>query len=139
MTPSKIMMIAPIKIAITDVSPIVPAVFPISISLTLTLESPSFLMSASGVAPEYTSTPFLVTLKLVMSAANAMRRKHLPPSAGFIKFCPSPPNIHLTMMIANTPPSTASHHGSETGRFSAKSSPVTTALRSVIVLFFLTM
>lgn len=36
------MMIAPIKIAITDVSPIVPAVFPISISLTLTLESPSF-------------------------------------------------------------------------------------------------
>lgn len=45
-------MIAPIKIAITDVSPIVPAVFPISISLTLTLESPSFLMSASGVAPE---------------------------------------------------------------------------------------
>ena len=43
-------------------------VFPISISLTLTLESPSFLMSASGVAPEYTSTPFLVTLKLVISA-----------------------------------------------------------------------
>ena len=35
--------------------------------------------------------------------------------------------------------STASHHGSATGRFSAKSSPVTTALRSVIVLFFLTM
>ena len=50
------------------------------------LSSPSFLMSASGVAPEYTSTPLLVTLKFVMSAANAMRRKHLAPSAGFIKF-----------------------------------------------------
>ena len=69
MTPSKIMMIAPIKIAITDVSPIVPAVFPISISLTLTLESPSFLMSASGVAP----ASYLINAEWWLGADNALR------------------------------------------------------------------
>ena len=55
-----------------------------------------------------------------------------------MKFCPNPPNIHFTTTIANTPPSTASHHGSVAGRFNAKSRPVTTALKSLIVCFLCT-
>ena len=135
-TPRRIRIIAPIRIAITDVSPMVPGIFPVSISMTLTEESPSFLIMASGVAPEYASN--LELLKFVMSAAKAISRKHLPPSAGFMKFCPSPPNIIFTMTMANTLPITASHHGSPAGRFSARRSPVTTALRSGRLFFLCT-
>ncbi len=124
-------MTAPIRIAITEVSPIVPAVFPISICIVSTA-SP-FRIAASGVGPVYASIA-----KFVISAAKAIKRKHLAPSAGFIKFCPSPPNIIFTITMANTPPSAASHQGSAAGRFNANKSPVTTALKSLIVLFLCT-
>ena len=135
-TPIRIRKIAPIRIAIADVSPMVPAVRPISISIVLTA-SP-LRMAASGVTLEYTSIPFFVMPNFVISAANAIKRKHLALSAGFMKFCPSPPNRHFTTTIANTPPITASHHGRVAGRFNASSSPVTTALRSSIVCFLCT-
>ena len=111
----------------------VPAVLPINIFMVLTAPTPCSLIRASGVAPEYPST-----VKFVMSAANAISKKHLAPSAGFIKFCPSPPNIILTITIANTLPITASHHGRDAGRFNASNSPVTTALKSLTVFFLCT-
>ena len=71
---------------------------------------------------------------------NRVKDNHDRPllGAGFMKFCPSPPNRHFTTTIANTPPITASHHGRVAGRFNARSSPVTTALRSSIVCFLCT-
>ena len=130
-TPIKIKNTAPIKIATAEVSPMVPAVLPISRSIVFTA-SP-LRIAASGVAPEYASMA-----KFVMSAANAISKKHRAPSAGFMKFCPKPPNIIFTMTIANTPPITASHQGSVAGRFKARRRPVTTALKSFIVLFLCT-
>ena len=70
----------------------------------------------------------LCDAKLCHISSKCNQRKHLAPSAGFMKFCPSPPNRHFTTTIANTPPITASHHGRVAGRFNARSSPVTTAL-----------
>ena len=128
MTPIRIRKIAPIKIAITLVSPMVPAVVPRSIFIVSTL-SP-FFNNARGVAPV---TPSYV--KLVIVPAKETSRKHLPPSAGFIKFCPRPPNSIFTMTMANTLPSTACQTGRVWGRFSASRSPVTTALKSFTVLF----
>ena len=87
----------------------VPAVRPISISIVLTA-SP-LRMAASGVTLEYTSIPVLCDAKLCHISSKCNQRKHLAPSAGFMKFCPSPPNRHFTTTIANTPPITASHHG----------------------------
>ena len=114
----------------------VPGIFPVSISIRFTEESPSFLIMPSGVAPEYAS--YCLQLKFVISAANAIKRKQRPPRAGFMKFCPRPPNSIFTITIAKTPPITASHHGRFTGRFNAKSKPVTTALRSVRLFFLCT-
>ena len=127
-TPIKRRKIAPIIIAITDVSPIVPAVFPISISNVFTL-SPAF-NCASGVAPDTPSYTNVVILPV-----NEISRKHLAPSAGFIKFCPNPPNSCFTTKIANTLPSTHIHQGAVGGKFSASRRPVTTALKSWIVTF----
>ena len=56
------------------------------------------------------------------------KRKHLAPSAGFIKFCPRPPKSCFTIKIPNTLPSAPIHHGAVGGILSPRSSPVTTAL-----------
>ncbi len=40
-------------------------------------------------------------------------------------------------MIANPAPNTATHHGVPAGRFSARRTPVTTALKSPILMAFL--
>ncbi len=69
---------------------------------------------------------------------NASSKKHLAPSAGFIKFCPRPPNTILTTTIAKNPPTTPIHQGALGGRFNANNSPVTTAEKSVIVFFLCT-
>ncbi len=55
--------------------------------------------TARGVAPENVSVT-----KFVIGPVNAIRRKHLAASAGFIKFCPRPPNNCFTIIIANTHP-----------------------------------
>ena len=73
-----------------------------------------------------------------MLLVKEIRRKHLAPSAGFIKFWPSPPKSIFTTIMANAPPKTACHQGSVCGRFSASRRPVTTALRSPTVLFLCT-
>ena len=88
---------APRRSASAEVSPIVPPIVPINILRTLVatcvLPSPDarrsatavalspFLMIASGVAPV---TPSYVNE--VIFPANEIMRKHLAPSAGFIKF-----------------------------------------------------
>ena len=64
---------------IADVSPIVPAILPINISNTSTV--PPLFNIASGVA---VVTPSYVNV--VIFPANDINRKHLAPSAGFIKF-----------------------------------------------------
>ena len=120
MTPTKMRKQAPITIATMEVSPMVPAVFPITI-LKIFTDSPLF-NAARGVAPVYASQS-----KFVIMEVKDISRKHLAPSAGFIKFCPSPPNSIFTTRIAKIPPITPIHQGAETGRFSARSSPVTTA------------
>ena len=127
-TPIRIRKIAPITIAITDVSPIVPGILPISISIVFTV-LPAF-NCASGVAPV---TPSYT--KLVIWLVNESRRKHLAPRAGFIKFCPRPPNNCFTIRIANTLPIAPIHHGAVGGIFSPSNSPVTAALQSLIVIF----
>ena len=71
-----------------------------------------------------------------MMEAKEIRRKHLAPSAGFIKFCPRPPNSIFTTRMANTPPITPIHQGTLTGRFRARRSPVTTAEKSQMVTSF---
>ena len=76
-------------------------------------------------------------LRLAISAAKAIKRKQRAPRAGFIKFCPKPPNTIFTMMIANTPPRIASQIGKVDGKFNARSKPVTTADKSLIVFFLL--
>ena len=120
---------APIKIAIMLVSPIVPAVRPITISNTFT-PSPA-LIAASGVAPVYASQS-----KFVIMDVNEISRKQRAPSAGFMKFCPNPPKSIFTTIIANAPPITPIQSGALGGRFSASKSPVTTAEKSAIVTFF---
>ncbi len=109
----------------------VPGIFPRNILSTLTFaRSPVFLSTARGVAvvtPSYEND--------VILPANDMRRKHLAPSAGFMKLNPSPPKSCLTIIMANALPSIAIHTGTSGERFSARRSPVTTALRSLMVTF----
>ena len=120
--------IAPIKSAIEEVSPIVPAVFPINILIKSKL-SPFFKI-ASGVDEVIPSNT-----KFVILPVKEINKKHLAANAGFIKFCPSPPNSCFTIKIAKILPRIGSHHGTEAGRFKASSNPVTAALQSEIVTF----
>ena len=53
--------------------------------------------------------------------------------AGLTKFCPMPPNICLTTMMAAAQPNTAISGFRVTGRFRASRMPVTTQLRSPTV------
>ena len=76
--------IAPIKSAIAEVSPIVPAVFPINILIKSKL-SPFFKI-ASGVDEVIPSNT-----KFVILPVKEINKKHLAANAGFIKFCPNPP------------------------------------------------
>ena len=94
------------------------------------LAASPFFKRARGVADATPSNS-----KFVIVAAKEIRRNTLPPKAGFIKFWPNPPNNILTTTIAKTEPNTACHTGNVCGKLSAKRSPVTTALRSFIVLF----
>ena len=64
---------------------------------------------------------------------NEMSRKQRAASAGFMKFCPSPPNSIFTIRTANTLPSAAIHSGTVAGRVYAKSTPDTAALQSPTV------
>ena len=70
-----------------------------------------------------------------MLPAKLNAKKHLAPKAGFIKFCPRPPNNCFTIIMANAPPSAAFQYGKVHGRFNARIIPVTTALKSYIVIF----
>ena len=63
-------------------------------------------------------------------------RKHLAPSAGFIKFCPMPPKSIFTTRIAKIPPTTQIHQGAIGGRFRDNKSPVTMAEKSPMVTVF---
>ena len=109
----------------------VPGILPRNIWSTFTSDtSPVFLRTARGVAvvtPSYEND--------VILPANDMRRKHLAPSAGFMKLYPSPPNNCFTMRMANADPSIAIHTGTSGERLSASSNPVTTALKSDMVTF----
>ena len=94
------------------------------------LTSPPAFKTASGVAevtPSYTN--------VVIGLVKERRRKHLAARAGFIKFCPKPPNNCLTTIIANTEPKTPIHTGNVGGRLSASKSPVSAAEKSPIVDF----
>ena len=126
-TPNHSRMIAPMRRAIAEVSPIVPDVNPRSISLVFTA-SPAF-SAAKGVAEELP-----ICGKLVMMLVNEIKRKQRAPRAGFIKFWPSPPNSCLTTRIAKTPPIRPIHHGAVDGRLSASSKPVNAADPSLIVM-----
>ena len=86
------------------------------------------MICARGVAPV---TPSYV--KEVICPAKDTIKKHLAPSAGFIKFCPRPPNNCFTIMIANTLPMIAIQIGNVDERFNASKSPVTAALPSLTV------
>ncbi len=111
-----------------DTSPIVPPVKPRNISVMFT-GFPAF-NSANGVAPVMPSTE-----KVLIVPANEINKKHLAASAGFIKFCPKPPNSCFTNKIANILPIIGIHHGTSGERFNANNKPVTNALPSVIVTF----
>ena len=104
----------------------VPGIRPINIAVTSTC-SPAFNM-AIGVALATASEKGSVNV--VIFPAKEISRKHLAARAGFIQFCPRPPYICFTMMMANTPP----RHGIQTGiwggMLSASIIPVTTALPS---------
>ena len=102
---------------------------PMNIDRTST--SPPAFSTARGVADE---TPSYI--KLVICPANEMSRKHLAASAGFIKFCPSPPKSCFTTIIPKRQPRMTSPTGIVDGMLSAMRSPVTTALRSAIVMGF---
>ena len=52
-------------------------------------------------------------------------------------FLPNPPNKHLTTIIANTEPNAHCHKGTLVLKFNANNKPVTTALKSATVCFFL--
>ena len=116
--------------AITHVSPMAPALLPMSIS-RIEGSSPSAVPSriTSGVAEETASTPFGTAVAATVFE-KAIIINTLAVTAGFAKFCPIPPNMHLTMIIANTAPTATCHNGIVTGRLSARISPDTTALRS---------
>ena len=93
-------------------------------------------MTASGVAPVVASKLIGFEVKLFMYFASEISRKHLPASAGFMKFWPRPPNICFAMMMAKTAPSAGIQSGISGGMLSARISPVTTAEQSVIVTSF---
>ena len=88
------------------------------------------MITASGVAPDTPSN-----VKLVIGPVNARSRKHRAPSAGFIKFCPSPPKIIFTTTMANAPPMIGMKNGTVWDRFRPRSKPVTTQLKSPMVCF----
>ena len=129
------------RIARAEVSPMVPWILPRNRFFT-GIEVPSMnpwlLSAARGVACVTASTTaweLLETAKLVIFPAKEIIRKHLPARAGFIKFCPSPPNSCFTTMIAKALPRIGIQIGIWGGMFSASRSPVTTALKSVVVFF----
>ena len=104
---------------------------------------PPSAYAAKGVALVTTSAVFQngtdipgATQVVIASDQDASKNAR-PASAGFIKLCPSPPKNCFTITIENNAPITTIHSGIVTGRLNAKSIPVTTALKSPIVDFFL--
>ena len=113
----------------------VPGIFPMIMFMTST-RSPAF-NAAKGVAPDTPSRGYRSQAKVVISFGKDRSRKHRPASAGFIKFCPMPPNSILATTMANTAPNAPIHRGALAGRFNASRSPVTTAEKSLMVTFCL--
>ena len=97
-----------------------PAAAPIGVALA-TASTPARLPNA-GVAN--------VFIRLAQDSARIARAA----SAGLMKFWPIPPKIILHSRIAMTEPITGIQYGTVDGRFIASSMPVTTALKSPIVL-----
>ena len=88
---------------------------------------------AKGVAVEIASAPGAD--QVVICTGHEASSMALAASAGLIKLWPSPPNTCLASTMANAEPMSVIHHGSEGGTFMAKSSPVTTADKSLMVTF----
>src|SRR5699024_12486631 len=63
------------------------------------------------IPPPPTPTLFPYTTLFRSVPANEINKKHLAASAGFIKFCPKPPNNCFTNKIAKTLPIIGIHHG----------------------------
>ena len=128
MTPVTIRNTAPARSATTLISPMVPGIRPMNMSIRFTaLPLLSWARGVAVVTPSYVND--------VIRAVKQISRKQRAPSAGFMKFCPSPPNSILTTIIAKAAPMTAIHHVASGGRLRARRSPVTTADRSPIVAF----
>ena len=90
------------------------------------------------MAPE-TISAFWGNTAAVIVPLNESSRNILAVIAGLAKFCPIPPNRHLTTIIAKTAPTAACHSGMEAGILSASRSPVTADERSPTVCSFLQM
>ena len=87
-----------------------------------------------GVAPE-TSSPVTGAAHWVMGPAKPTSRATRAAAAGLKGFCPRPPKSSFTTMIAKTLPTMQSHQGAPGGRFRARITPVTRALKSPTVGF----
>ena len=119
-----------------------PPVWPSSMSIRLASGRAPAFIAASGVAGEMASvtetlpnseTVACGTIHVVISAGQEAIMNARAPSAGFIKFLPSPPNSIFTTMMPNSAPNTTSHSGAATGTLKAISTPVTKHDRSPTV------
>jgi hypothetical protein len=71
-----------------------------------------------------------------MCIGHAAKSIALAASAGFMKFCPNPPNACFTKAIAANDPMAGIHNGTVDGNVYESNNPVTTALKSLIVIGF---
>ena len=68
-----------------------------------------------------------------MATGNDISRNTRPTSAGLKMLHPRPPKAILAMPMAIAAPAATIHSGSDEGRFRARSTPVTSAVPSVMV------
>ena len=128
------------RIARAEVSPIVPWILPRNRFFT-GIEVPSmnpwFLSAVRGVAcvtAVYNSIGSFWKRKVSHFSGKRDHKETSSCKSGH-KFCPSPPNSCFTTMIAKALPRIGIQIGIWAGMFSASRSPVTTALKSVVVFF----
>ena len=112
---------------------------PVSISNMLASGITPCFSEARGVAPATISPSVRVTAAELIFSPNFWnvdispaheKRNTLAASAGLTKFLPIPPKSCFTTTIAKKAPTTGIQSGTATGRFIARSSPVTAAERS---------
>ena len=122
--------------AIAQPSPIAPPLLPISMSIREGSVPSPLLITSRGVADATSSGVIKLVAAPPAREEKAISKNTRAVIAGFAKLHPRPPKTHFTITIATTEPTRQCHTVAFVERLSAKSKPVTIALRSPMVCSF---